>query len=119
MQPATKQRRGREPEPPPGPDEHLVCYGIRDLARFAPRDVFTRDQFISQRVEVTDPTRLRAVEVVADGSRRDQGQAWKSCSPVRVLGSCRRQHEMRPLSSCLGRLSERGAGFMGVRDAPH
>jgi hypothetical protein len=53
--PVTKQRDGRGPEPPPRPEDHLVCYGINEVDPFAPRDVFTRDQFITQRVRVEDP----------------------------------------------------------------
>ena len=53
--PVTKQREGREPEPPPRPGEHLVCYGIRELAPFAARRVFTLDQFGLQSVRVFDP----------------------------------------------------------------
>jgi hypothetical protein len=53
--PVTKTRDGRAPEPPPRPEDHLVCYGIAEEAPFAARNVFTRDQFVTQRVRVFDP----------------------------------------------------------------
>lgn len=52
--PVTKER-GAERVEQPRPDEHLVCYGVNELARFRARNVFTRDQFGSQRIRVFDP----------------------------------------------------------------
>lgn len=56
--PVTKQRVGKPAEPAPRPDEHLVCYALRKLAAFSPRFVYTKDQFISQRVRVKNPLYL-------------------------------------------------------------
>jgi hypothetical protein len=53
--PVTKERASGERVVPPRPDEHLVCYGVSELAAFQPRFVFTRDQFGSQRIRVFDP----------------------------------------------------------------
>jgi hypothetical protein len=56
--PATKERSNGEKVVPPRPAEHLVCYGIAESVTFAPRFVFTRDQFGSQRHRVFDPQML-------------------------------------------------------------
>jgi hypothetical protein len=53
--PTRKERASGEVVVAPRPAEHLVCYGINEQAPFAPRFVFTRDQFGSQRVRVVDP----------------------------------------------------------------
>jgi hypothetical protein len=56
--PVTKQRVNRLAEPAPRPDEPLVCYALRKLTTFSPVRVYTRDQFISQRVRVKNPLLL-------------------------------------------------------------
>jgi hypothetical protein len=66
--PVTKQRDGRAPEPPPRPLDHLVCYGIAEDDLFAPRNVFTRDQFITQRVRVFDPQVLCVPSMKVDAT---------------------------------------------------
>lgn len=44
-----------EGQPAPRPTENLVCYGITELAGFAPRRLFTHDGFGLQSVLVFDP----------------------------------------------------------------
>jgi hypothetical protein len=57
--PVEKRRAGRDPEPPPHPSEHLVCYQMREHGEpFAPRTVFTRDQFGSEALRIDEPSRL-------------------------------------------------------------
>jgi hypothetical protein len=56
--PVTKKRDGRPAEPPPRPDEHLVCYGIGEQSNFPDRNVHTLDQFGRQRVRVLEPLAL-------------------------------------------------------------
>jgi hypothetical protein len=57
--PVEKRRAGRDPEPPPHPTEHLVCYQMRELGDpFVPRSVFTRDQFRPETLQIDQPSRL-------------------------------------------------------------
>lgn len=56
--PATKERANGERVVAPRPDKHLVCYGINPVTAFQARNVFTRDQFGSQRVRIFDPHML-------------------------------------------------------------
>jgi hypothetical protein len=57
--PVEKRRAGRDPEPPPHPTEHLVCYQMRELGDpFVPRSVFTRDQFRTETLSIDEPSRL-------------------------------------------------------------
>jgi hypothetical protein len=57
--PVEKRRAGRDPEPPPHPTEHLLCYQMRELGDpFVPRTVFTNDQFGPESLLVDPPSRL-------------------------------------------------------------
>ena len=53
--PVRKERSSGEIVVPPRPDEHLVCYAIRDQVSFPDRSVHTLDQFGRQRVRVLEP----------------------------------------------------------------
>jgi hypothetical protein len=57
--PVEKRRAGHDPEVPPHPTEHLVCYQLRQLGDpFSPRTVFTRDQFTTESLLIDQPGRL-------------------------------------------------------------
>jgi hypothetical protein len=57
--PVEKRREGREPEPPPHPNEHLACYRVDEPLPFQEPTVFTRDQFRDREtLRVTRPSTL-------------------------------------------------------------
>ena len=56
--PVEKRRTGHDPEPPPHPAEHLACYQLREPTPFTARTVFTQDQFRSETLQLTKPSRL-------------------------------------------------------------
>jgi hypothetical protein len=65
--PVEKRRTGRPAEPPPHPAEHLACYQIREPAGFNAVSVFTQDQFRSEVLELTKPSRLCVPSTKTEG----------------------------------------------------
>ncbi|HYN51990.1 MAG TPA: hypothetical protein VES62_13790, partial [Thermoleophilaceae bacterium] len=62
-----KRRTGRAPELPPHPAEHLACYQLREPASSDSVSVFTQDQFRSEVLEVSKPSRLCVPSTKTEG----------------------------------------------------
>jgi hypothetical protein len=65
--PVEKRRTGRAPELPPHPTEHLACYQLREPAGSDSVSVFTQDQFRSEVLEVSKPSRLCVPSTKTEG----------------------------------------------------